>query len=170
MLLKYKEFEPKVHESCFIAPGSKIIGKVIIGKNSSIWHNAVLRGDVDFIEIGENSNVQDSSTLHCSRNIKVKIGNGVTIGHNAILHSCTIDDNALIGMGSILLDGVKIGKNCVIGAGSLVTQNVEIPEGSLAIGSPAKVIRKLSNEEIENLKKSAIEYAKFAKEYIETNT
>lgn len=166
MVHTYKNIDPEISSSAYVAPGSQVIGMVKIGKESSIWHNAVLRGDVDDIIIGEQSNVQDNSAVHCSHNIKTIIGNQVTIGHGAILHSCTIGDNSLIGMGAIVLDGAVIGKNCLIGAGALVTPNTIIPDNSMVVGSPAKVKRELTEQEIKGIYENALEYVKLSREYM----
>ena len=149
---------PQIHESVYIAPTAVIIGDVTIGKNSSVWFNAVLRGDIDWIRIGENTNIQDGSVLHCSTGVETFVGNNVTVGHNCILHSCHIDDGSLIGMGAVVIDGVRIGKNCLVGAGSMVAPNKVIPDNSLVYGNPAKVIRSLSAEEIEKMHKGAEHY------------
>jgi carbonic anhydrase/acetyltransferase-like protein (isoleucine patch superfamily) len=143
MIQKYKSIAPKIDETCYLAPGCAVIGDVIIGKNSSVWHNAVIRGDEAKIVIGENTNIQDGCIIHCIPGIEVKIGDNVTIGHGAILHSCSINDGSLIGMGSIILDRVKIGRNCLIAAGTTVTPNTKIPDGSLVMGNPAEVKREL---------------------------
>lgn len=166
MKQSYKEFTPEVAEDVYVAPGAQIIGQVKIGAKSSLWPNAILRGDMAAITIGEKTNVQDNSTLHVDTNHPLKIGNNVTIGHNAILHGCTVEDYALIGMGAIVLDGAKIGEKALIGAGALVTPGTEIPPRSLAVGSPAKVVRELKDEEIANLEKSAETYAKKAETYM----
>ena len=166
MITKYKDFEPQIDTTCFIAPGSVIIGDVIIGKNSSIWYNVVIRGDIGRIEIGENTNIQDGCILHCYPDIEVKVGNNVTVGHGAILHSCSIQDDCLIGMGSILLDGVKIGKNCLVAAGTTLTPNTVIPDGSLVMGNPAVIKRGLTSREISRIQKSAAHYLELATEYI----
>lgn len=152
----------KVHETAFVAPDADLIDKVEIGKVSSIWYHTVLRGDNDSITIGERSNVQDNAVIHCGVGFPVTIGNDVTIGHSAIVHGCTVGDNTLIGMGSIILNGVKIGSNCIIGAGALITQGKVIPDGSLVLGSPAKVVRDLTPEEIEKNRKSAARYVELA--------
>ena len=133
-----------IDKSVFIAEGAKVIGKVTIKENSSVWFNAVIRGDSSTIEIGKNSNVQDNAVIHTSKNSKVVIKDNVTIGHGAIIHGCTIGNNVLIGMGAIILDNARIEDNCIIGAGSLITQNKIIPEGSLVFGNPSKVIRNIS--------------------------
>lgn len=165
MLQKYKQWMPQVEEGCYLAPGAAVIGKVHLGKYASVWHNAVLRGDVAAIYVGEGTNIQDCSTLHCSEDMEIRIGNGVTVGHGAILHSCRIGDNTLIGMGAIVLDGANIGKNCLIGAGALITPNTEIPDGSMVLGSPGKVKRLLTEEEMEGTRRNAQEYIRLAEEY-----
>jgi carbonic anhydrase/acetyltransferase-like protein (isoleucine patch superfamily) len=165
MIEKYKNFFPQIDGTCFIAPGSAIIGDVIIGKYSSVWHNTVVRGDVDRIIIGKCSNIQDNSTLHCTHGLELVIGDYVTIGHGVVLHSCVIGDNSLIGMGAILLDGAKVGKNCLVGAGTIVTQNTVIPDGSLVIGSPGRVRRQLTKEEIEGNRVNAQSYLEKSAEY-----
>lgn len=165
MIEKYKGYTPDIDETCYIAPGCAVVGNVKIGRNSSVWYNAVLRGDVERIVIGENSNIQDGCVLHCVHNVETVVGNNVTVGHKAILHSCTVGDRSLIGMGAIVLDGVKIGKNCLIGAGALVTPNTVIPDGSLFIGSPGKVKRQLTEGEIAHMGKGADEYIRLSKEY-----
>lgn len=151
----------------FVADGAKIIGDVIIGENSSVWFNAVIRGDSNSIVIGENTNVQDNAVLHTSHSNGLKIGDNVTIGHGAIVHGCTIGNNVLIGMGAIVLDGAVVGDNCMIGAGALVTQNKVIPEGALCFGNPAKVVRELTEEEKSSIIENAKEYVKEAKSYKE---
>jgi carbonic anhydrase/acetyltransferase-like protein (isoleucine patch superfamily) len=152
----------KIAESVFLAPGSQVVGDVTIGENSSIWYNAVLRGDTNPIVIGVNTNVQDNAVLHVNRNRGLFIGDNVTIGHGAIVHGCTVGNNVLIGMGSIILDGVEIENNCIIGAGALVTANKVIPEGSMVYGNPAKVIRMLTQEEKESILVSAKNYCELA--------
>lgn len=158
--------EPIIDKSVFIAPGAQVVGDVCLCENVSIWHNAVLRGDVDKITVGKNSNVQDNCTLHCDFDIELKIGENVTIGHAAVLHSCEIGDNSLVGMGAILLGGVKVGKNCLIAAGTLLTPNTVIPDGSMVMGFPGKVKRQLSEQEIKNITDNAAEYLKLMKLYM----
>lgn len=165
MIERYKEFIPQIHESCYIAPNASVIGEVTIGENSSIWFNTTIRGDVDGIIIGKSTNIQDNSVIHCKSGIETIIGNNVTVGHGVILHSCSIGDNCLIGMGAILLDGVKIGSNCLIGAGTLLTPNTEIPDGSLVLGSPGKVKRPLNEDEIEHIINNAKAYIEHANDY-----
>ena len=145
----------KISEDAKIARQSVVIGDVTIGRDSCVLHYAVIRGDDAPIVIGEESNVQENCTIHVSRNMPVHIGNNVTVGHNAVLHGCMIGDRTLIGMGAVVLDGARIGKDCIIGAGSLVTKNTVIPDGSLVMGSPAKIKRNLTWEEkLGNLEKS----------------
>ena len=147
----------KRSETVFVADGAKLAGTdLVIGSRSSVWYNAVVRCDEgEHIHIGERTNIQDLSMVHTSPGHSTDIGNGVTIGHSCIIHGCMVKDNALIGMGSILLDGCVIGENSIIGAGSLVTKNTVIPDGCMAFGRPAKVIRKLTEEEMEANKKTA---------------
>ncbi len=147
-----------ISEKAYITKTAVIEGDVTIGDNVSVWYGAVLRGDLAPISVGEGSNVQENAVIHVDKNCPVKIGKGVTIGHGAIIHGCTINDNSLIGMGAIVLNGAKIGKNCIIGAGALVTGNTEIPDGSLVIGSPAKVKREVTEAEIEANRENAEEY------------
>ena len=143
--------------------GSKIIGNVKIDAESSIWYNAVLRGDIESITIGKYSNVQDNCVVHSSKNYPVELGDHVTVGHAAVLHGCKIEDNCLIGMNATVLNGAKIMKNCIVGAGALVTERKEFEEGSLIIGAPAKAVRKLTDEEIKDIKDHAVRYAQLAK-------
>ncbi len=142
----------------FIAPGAYVGGDVTLGNQIGIWYNAVVRGDSGSITIGDKSNIQDNCTIHTDPGYNVVIGEKVTIGHNAIVHGCTIGDNTIVGMGSILLNGAVIGKNCIIGAGALVTGKTVIPDNSLAFGNPAKVIRQLTDDEIESNHKNALHY------------
>ena len=154
-----------IDKSVFIADGAKVIGNVEIGKNSSIWFNAVIRADSDKVKIGENSNIQDNAVIHTSEGFGVQIGDNVTIGHGAIVHGCTIKDNVIIGMGTIILNGAVIEENCIIGAGTLVTQGKVIPAGSLAFGNPMKIVRQLTEQEIQSLTDNATSYVNEAKEY-----
>lgn len=165
MIKSFKGKSPIIDESCFIAENATIVGEATIGKNTNIWYGTVLRSDMSYLKVGENTNIQENTTVHNDFGVPTEIGNNVTIGHNAIIHGCKINDNVLVGMGSIILNNAEIGKNTIIGAGSLVTQGKKIPSGVLCMGSPAKVIRELTAEEIENIKKSAIEYVKMANEH-----
>lgn len=150
----------------YVADEAVVKGKVTIGEKSGIWYHATIRADSDQITIGSRTNVQDNAVIHTSQNYPVSIGNGVTIGHSAIVHGCTVGNNTLIGMGAIILNGAVIGDNCIIGAGALVTQNSNIPDGSLAFGNPARIIRKLTEEEIAGNKGNADRYVQAAKEQL----
>lgn len=165
MLLKFKEFYPKINPSAWIAPSADVIGNVEIGENSSIWFGCVLRGDVNEIRIGKNTNVQDLSMIHMDTNSKTILGNNVTIGHKVMLHGCTIEDNCLIGMSATILDNVVIGEGSIVGANSLVTQGKKFPPKSLIMGSPAKVVKELSDEDVEGLIKHAGHYVDYKNEY-----
>lgn len=151
----------------FIAPGAHVVGNVHLGENVGIWYNAVVRGDTNSITIGDNSNVQDNTTVHTDSDFQVHVGKGVTVGHNAIVHGCTIGDNTVIGMGSIILNGAVIGENCIIGAGSLVTGKMRIPDNSLAFGNPAKVVRAVTTEEIKANQENAAHYLQLMRENTE---
>lgn len=142
--------------------GARLVGNVKLSDEVSIWYNAVLRGDLEPISIGKRSNVQDNCTVHVSEGKPVSIGSNVSVGHNAIIHGCTIEDDVLIGMGAIILNGAHIEKNCLVGAGALVTENKRFPSGSLIIGSPAKAVRQLTEDEIKSIKSNADEYVNLA--------
>lgn len=165
MILKLDNIKPKIHENTFIANSADIIGNVEIFENVSIWFGAVLRGDVEKIVVGKNSNIQDNSTVHTDFGIPCIIGENVTVGHNVVLHSCNISDNVIVGMGSTILNGAKIAKNCLVGANSLVTHKLEYEEGVLILGNPAKIVRMLTDEEIEHIIKNANHYVENAKRY-----
>ena len=165
MILKLDNIKPKIHENTFIANSADIIGNVEIFENVSIWFGAVLRGDVEKIVVGKNSNIQDNSTVHTDFGIPCIIGENVTVGHNVVLHSCNISDNVIVGMGSTILNGAKIAKNCLVGANSLVTHKLEYEEGVLILGNPAKIVRILTDEEIEHIIKNANHYVENAKRY-----
>ena len=152
----------------WVAPNATIIGDVTLEKNTSIWFNATLRGDIENIYIGEGSNVQDGSVLHTDPGFPLKVGKNVTIGHLVMLHGCAIGDNSLIGIGAVILNNAKIGKNCIIGAKSLIAENKEIPDNSLVVGSPGRVIRKVSDEEAKLITKNAIRYQDNWKKYSKT--
>ncbi|WP_069649392.1 gamma carbonic anhydrase family protein [Caloranaerobacter ferrireducens] len=165
MLKEYESKKPQIHDSCFIADSAEIIGDVEIGENTSVWYNTVIRGDENSIKIGKYTNIQDGCVIHISKEYETVIGDYVTIGHKAIVHACKVGDNVLIGMGAIILDGAEIEDNVLVGAGSIVTPGKKIPSGTLVLGSPAKVIRKLTDEEIKHLKQSAIDYVEYAKKH-----
>ena len=167
MIYDFEKNVPEVHPEAWVAANATLIGKIKLEKNSSIWFNAVLRGDIELITIGENSNIQDGSVLHTDPGFKLNVGKGVTVGHMVMLHGCQIGDDTLIGIGSIILNNAKIGKNCIIGAKALITENKEIPDNSLVVGSPGKVIREVTNEEkkaiIENTKHYQDNWKKYSK-------
>lgn len=165
-IITYQGITPKIHPSVFIAEGARIIGDVEIGKDSSVWFNTVIRGDVHYIRIGERTNIQDNSVIHVTnKKYPTHIGSNVTIGHNAVIHACTIYDYCLIGMGAIILDDAKIGPYSLIAAGALVTMGSVIPEGVLAAGIPAKVIRSLTEDEKHTLMQSAQNYVDYVATY-----
>ena len=143
----------------FIAPGAAVIGSVVLGEAASVWFNAVIRGDHEPIVVGPRSNVQDGAVLHTDPGFPLEMGQGVTVGHGAVLHGCKVEDYSLIGIKAVVLNGAKIGKYCLIGAGSLVPEGKEIPEGSLVVGVPGKVVRQLTDEERRSLEESAANYA-----------
>ncbi|TVQ55889.1 MAG: gamma carbonic anhydrase family protein [Rhodobacteraceae bacterium] len=149
----------------FVAPGARLIGRVILRPGASVWFNAVLRGDNEPIEVGEGSNVQDGCVLHTDPGKPLTIGADVTVGHSAILHGCVIGDGSLIGMGAVVLNGARIGRGCLIGANALVTEGKEIPDGSLVMGQPGKVVRALDAEAIAGLRASAERYRWNARRY-----
>ena len=161
------KLEPKLidPEKTWIAPGSHIIGSVKIHSGVSIWFGSVIRGDNDNITLKKNTNIQENSILHTDKGYPLEIGEGCTVGHSSILHGCIISSNTLIGMGSVLLNGSIIGENCIIGAGSLIVQNQVIPNGSLALGRPAKIVRKINKEEIKSIEQTAYIYTDKIKIY-----
>jgi carbonic anhydrase/acetyltransferase-like protein (isoleucine patch superfamily) len=156
---------PKLADDAYVAPGAQLMGNVEMEAGSSVWFGAVLRGDNDLIKIGARSNIQDNSVLHTDPGMPLTIGEGVTVGHQVMLHGCTIGDNTLIGIGSTILNGTKIGKNCIIGAHTLIAEGKDIPDGSLVIGSPGRVVKQLSEPQIAMLKMSADIYVANAKRF-----
>ena len=158
---------PTIPSSAFIAEGAVVKGDVTLGENCSVWYHATVRADRATITIGDNTNIQDNCVVHVDAGASVHIGKGVTVGHSAIVHGCTVGDNTLVGMGAILLNDCVIGKNCIIGAGTLVTQNTRIPDGSLVLGNPGKVKRTLTPEEIEANRRNALHYVEEGRSYRE---
>jgi len=164
------EKKPQLPENnlYWVAPDAHVIGNVILGKDVGVWFGSVLRGDNDVIKIGEETNIQENTIIHVDPDCPVTIGNNCTIGHNAIIHGCTIGNNSLVGMGATILNNAKIGNNCLVGAGALVTENKEFPDGWLIVGSPAKAVRELSQEMVDNMTRSSKHYVAnfktFAKE------
>lgn len=154
-----------IDKTVFIADGARVLGDVEIGKNSSVWFNAVIRADLSDIKIGEGSNIQDNAVIHTSKDFGVRIGDNVTVGHGAIVHGCTVKNNVMIGMGAIVLNGAVIEENCIIGAGALVTQGKVIPAGSLVFGNPAKIVRNLTDQEISSITDNAASYVEEAEQY-----
>jgi carbonic anhydrase/acetyltransferase-like protein (isoleucine patch superfamily) len=176
MILRYKDCFPKIANSAWIAPSADIVGDVEIGEDSSIWFGCVVRGDVHYIKIGKRTSIQDMSMIHVTHFEKEKklgdgnptiIGDDVTIAHKVMLHGCTISDACLIGMSATILDGAVIGKESIVGAGSLVTKNKKFPPRSLIMGSPAKVIRELTDEEVANIYENAKNYVNYKNDYID---
>ena len=165
MIYDFEKNVPEVHPDAWVASNATLIGKVKLEKNSSIWFNAVLRGDIELITIGENSNIQDGSVLHTDPGYKLNVGKGVTVGHMVMLHGCQIADDSLVGIGSIILNNAKIGKNCIIGANSLITENKIIPDNSLVVGSPGRVLRKVTEDEIKAIHENAKHYVEGSKKY-----
>jgi len=165
MIYELDGIAPEIDQTAWIADGAKVMGRIRLCGDSSVWFNAVLRGDNELIEVGLGSNVQDGAILHTDMGYPLTIGQNCTIGHLAILHGCSIGNNSLIGMGAKVLNGAKIGNNCLIGAGALVTEGKEIPDGSLVVGAPAKVVRTLSDEAIKGLADSAKRYQENARRY-----
>ncbi|MBL10525.1 MAG: gamma carbonic anhydrase family protein [Acidiferrobacteraceae bacterium] len=151
MIYSLGDLVPKIAEDAYVADSAIIIGSVRIASKASVWYGTVLRGDNDLIEIGERSNIQDGTVIHVDKNTPTKIGKNVSIGHSAMVHGCTIDDGSLIGIGSVILDNARIGKNSLVGAKSLVTEGKIFPDDSLILGSPAKLIRTLTEQEISRL-------------------
>ncbi len=164
MIRDLKGKKTNIDRDAFIAESADVMGNISIGKGSSIWYGAVARGDMNYIKIGQFTNIQDNATVHVDTNFPTLLGDYVTVGHNAIIHGCEIGDNTLIGMGSIILNGAKIGKNCIIGAGSLITEGAIIADNSLVIGSPGKVRREISDKEVKSIRENAEIYVKLWKE------
>jgi len=170
-LFPYKDLFPQIDHSVFLASGVKIIGDVSIGKDSSVWYNVVIRGDVNYVKIGKNTNVQDSSMLHVTNNkYPLEIGNKVTIGHSVKLHGCIIKDLTLIGIGAVILDGAVIEEKSMVAAGSVVKPKFIVPSGKLVAGVPARVIRDLTLEEIADFEASAERYKKYTEITVESLT
>ena len=165
--MKYRLGQAHVdaHPDSWIAPNATLVGKVKLEPGASVWFNAVLRGDNELIHIGESSNVQDGTVMHTDMGFPLNIGKGVTIGHNAMLHGCSVGDYSLIGINAVVLNGAKIGKYCIIGANSLIGEGKEIPDGSLVMGSPGKVVRELNEQQKKMLEASAAHYVHNAQRY-----
>ncbi|MFE4708523.1 gamma carbonic anhydrase family protein [Peribacillus simplex] len=165
MIIPYNNKKPSIDDTVFVAPGAHLIGDISIGKDSTIWFNAVLRGDEDSITIGEKCSIQDNSTIHLFEGCPVVIEDEVTVGHNVILHGCKIGKRSIIGMGSTILDNVEIGEECIIGANTLIPSGKIIPPRSLVIGSPGKVVRRLNNKDLELIQLSIDSYVQKGKDF-----
>jgi carbonic anhydrase/acetyltransferase-like protein (isoleucine patch superfamily) len=165
--MKYRlgDLQVECHPQSWVAPNAVLVGKVKLEAGASVWFNTVLRGDNELIHVGENSNVQDGTVMHTDMGFPLTIGKGVTIGHKVMLHGCTVGDNSLIGMNAVVLNGARIGKNCIIGANALIPEGKSIPDGSLVMGSPGKVMRELTEQQIKMLQASAAGYVAHAQHY-----
>lgn len=156
---------PRIDESAWVADSAQVMGNVELAEGASIWFGAIVRGDTEEIRIGRNSNIQDGSVLHTDHEKPLNIGDDVTVGHKVMLHGCTIGDGSLIGIGAVVLNGAKIGKGCLVGAGSLVTEGKEFPDGSMIVGSPARVVKQLTPEQLGHLRLSAQHYVENARRF-----
>ena len=156
---------PHIAATAWVADSAQVMGQVELGEGASVWFGAVVRGDTDRITIGAGSNIQDASVLHADTGQPLLVGERVTVGHQVVLHGCTIGDESLIGIGAVVLNGAKIGKNCLVGAGALVTEGKEFPDGSMILGSPAKALRQLTPAQIEGLRQSARHYTDNARRF-----
>ena len=168
VILPVKGVHPQIPEGCFIAPNATIVGDVIMGEDCSVWFNAVIRGDVNSIRIGNKVNIQDGAVLHCTyEKTKTVLGNNVSVGHNALVHGCTVGDNVLIGMGSIVMDNCVIGENCIIAAGAVVLEGTHVPAGTIFAGVPAKKVKDISPEllkgEVERIANNYLMYSSWFK-------
>ena len=159
------DLTPAIHESAWVADSAQVMGHVRLAEDSSVWFGVVIRGDMDAISVGRGSNIQDNSVLHADHGVPLSIGENVSVGHQVMLHGCTIGDGSLIGIQAVILNGAKIGRNCLVGAGSLVTEGKEFPDNSMIFGSPAKAVRQLSAEQIEGLKMISDHYIENARRY-----
>jgi carbonic anhydrase/acetyltransferase-like protein (isoleucine patch superfamily) len=156
---------PRLAEGAWVADSAQVIGNVELAENASVWFGAILRGDTELLRVGKGSNVQDGSVVHADIGYPVTLGENVTVGHQVMLHGCTVGDGSLIGIQAVVLNGAKIGKHCLVGAGALVTEGKEFPDGSMIIGAPAKVVRQLTPEQIEGLRRSAAHYVENARRF-----
>ena len=159
------DLSPEVADSAWVADSAEVIGQVTLEEDVSIWFNATLRGDTEHMVIGRGSNIQDGSVLHADYGFPLTLGEGVTVGHQVMLHGCTVGDFSLIGIGAVVLNGARIGRHCLVGAGALVTEGKEFPDGSMILGSPAKAVKQLTPEQIEGLKAGARHYMENARHY-----
>lgn len=169
MIREWNGHRPRIDPTAYVHESAEVIGKVVIKKNASIWPNAVLRGDIEEIVIGDETNIQDNTVIHTDYGSPTILGKGISVGHSVILHGCTIEDDCLIGMGSIVLGRVTVEKECLIGAGALVSPGKTIPSGSLVVGVPAKVKRALEADEIEDIKRNTKDYLRLAEAHRKTS-
>lgn len=165
MLYQFQNNKPKKGEKVYVAPGAQIIGDVNLNDRSSVWYNAVIRGDIDQIIIGEESNIQENCALHVDEGIPLTVGKRVTVGHGAVLHGCKIKNDCIIGMGATILNGAEIGEGSIIGAGALIPENKKIPSGSMVLGMPGKVVKELDENALQKIKESARHYHQLALEH-----
>lgn len=156
---------PQVHPTAYVADSAQVIGSVVLAENTSVWFGAVLRGDTETMTVGKGSNIQDLSVLHADVGCPLTIGENVTVGHQVMLHGCTVGDGSLIGIGAVVLNNARIGKHCIVGAGALVTEGKEFPDGSMILGSPAKAVKQLTPEQIAGLQQSALHYQDNARRF-----
>lgn len=159
------DLTPDIHESAWVADSAHVIGQVTLAEGASVWFGVVIRGDMDAIHVGSGSNIQDNSVLHADQGQPLNIGQNVSVGHQVMLHGCTIGDGSLIGIQAVVLNGAKIGKNCLVGAGALVTEGKEFPDGSMILGSPARAVKQLSAEQVDGLKMIAKHYMDNARRF-----
>ncbi|WP_280150799.1 gamma carbonic anhydrase family protein [Piscinibacter sp. XHJ-5] len=164
-LYQLDEHTPQLAEGAWVADSAEVIGRVTLEADASVWFGTVLRGDTEQLRVGRGSNIQDGSVCHADPGFPLEIGDNVTVGHQVMLHGCTIGDGSLIGIQAVVLNGARIGRHCLVGAGSLVTEGKEFPDGSLIIGSPAKAVRQLTPEQIEGLERTARHYVDNARRY-----
>jgi carbonic anhydrase/acetyltransferase-like protein (isoleucine patch superfamily) len=157
-IYQYGEHRPEIQDGVYVAETADVIGQVTLKRGASVWYQAVLRGDTDHLEVGEESNIQDGAVLHADPGFPLRVGKGVTVGHQAMLHGCTIGDGSLIGIQAVILNGAVIGENCLVGAGAVVKEGAEFPPNSLIVGAPARVVRELPEEAIAGLRKNAEGY------------
>ncbi|MBB3190485.1 gamma carbonic anhydrase family protein [Halomonas cerina] len=164
-IYRYAGQVPDIAEDVYVAETADVIGQVTLKRNASVWYQAVLRGDTDHLEVGEESNIQDGAVLHADPGFPLTVGKGVTVGHQAMLHGCTIGDGSLIGIQAVILNGAVIGKNCLVGAGAVIKEGASFPDNSLIVGAPARVVRELSEEAIADLRKNAAGYVERARRH-----
>jgi carbonic anhydrase/acetyltransferase-like protein (isoleucine patch superfamily) len=165
MILSFKKYRPKIHPKAYVAPNASVIGRVRIGADSSIWFGAVVRGDINRIQIGKRTNIQDNCVLHVERDLACVLGDGIIVGHQATVHACTVEDGVLVGIGARILNGAKIGTGSIIGAGTVVKEGAKIPPNSLIVGVPGKIVRCVTAKEHRYIRKSARQYAALAMWY-----